>query len=75
MQIITQWKFAKIVVKNLSILGRGGYQVISVLTFYSDDPSSNPAVIYSFYYVNCLKKDENKQKEAGNGPFLKKLFL
>ena len=25
-------------------MGRGGSQVVSVLAFYSDDPSSNPAV-------------------------------
>ena len=31
------------------ILGRGGRgQVVSVLAFYSDDPSSNPADAYSF---------------------------
>ena len=28
-------------------LGRGGGQVVSVLAFYSDDPSSNPAEVYS----------------------------
>ena len=25
------------------MLGRGGGQVVSMLAFYSDDPSSNPA--------------------------------
>ena len=30
------------------ILGRGGGQGVSVLTFYSDDPSSNPAKVYNF---------------------------
>ena len=30
-------------------LGRGGGQVVSVLAFYSDDPSSNPADDYSFF--------------------------
>ena len=29
-------------------LGRGGGQMVSVLTFYSDDSSSNPAEAYSF---------------------------
>ena len=29
-------------------MGRGGCQVVSVLTFYSDDPSSNPTEAYSF---------------------------
>ena len=32
---------------------RGG-QVVSVLAFYSDDLSSNPAVVYSFYSVKWL---------------------
>ena len=30
-------------------VGRGGGQVVSVLTFHSDDPSSNPAEAYSFF--------------------------
>ena len=29
-------------------MGRGGDQVVNVLTFYLDDPSSNPAEAYSF---------------------------
>ena len=29
-------------------MGRGGGQVVSVLAFYSDHPSSNPAEAYSF---------------------------
>ena len=29
-------------------LGRGGGHVVSVLAFYSDDLSSNPADVYSF---------------------------
>ena len=33
-------------VKNVLLLGRGGGQVVSVLTFYSDDTSLNPAEIY-----------------------------
>ena len=46
-------------------LGRGGGQVVSVLTFYSDDT----AEAYSFLFEN----NENEQKEAGAGPvFLKK---
>ena len=35
--------------------GCGGGQVVSVLAFYSDDPSSNPAKV-SYYSVNCLKR-------------------
>ena len=38
----------------------------------SDDPSSNPAGVYSFYSVKCLKKNENKRKkEAADGSFYK----
>ena len=49
--------------------GRGGGQVVSVLALYSNDPSSNPAEAYSFYSKICVWKNENKQKEAGVGPF------
>ena len=31
------------------IHGRDGGQVVSVLSFYSDDPSTNPAEAYSFF--------------------------
>ena len=43
----------------------------SVLTFYSDDTSSDPAEVYSFSVKFVLEKNKNKQKEAGVGPFLK----
>ena len=37
--------------------GRGGGQVVIVLAFYCDDPSSNPAEAYSFFLQNlCLKR-------------------
>ena len=32
--------------------GRGGGQVVSVLTFYSDNSSSNPAETYRFLLKN-----------------------
>ena len=35
-------------------MGRGGGQVVSVLAFYSDDPSSNPADVYSFFCKICV---------------------
>ena len=35
--------------KKLLMLGRGGGQVVSLLAFYSDDPSSNPAEAYSVW--------------------------
>ena len=50
-------------------MGRGGGQVVSVLSFYSDDPSSNPAEAYIFTAKFVFEKNENKQKEAGVGPF------
>ena len=34
--------------------GRGGGQVVSVLAFYSDDPSSNPADAYTFFCKVCI---------------------
>ena len=36
-------------------MGGGGGQVVSVLAFYSVDPSSNPAEVNSFNSLNCLK--------------------
>ena len=54
-------------------LGCGGGLVVSVLAFYSDDPSSIPAEVYNFFCKIVVEKNENKQKEAGVGPiFLKK---
>ena len=41
--------------------------MVSALAFYSDDLSSNPAELYNFYSVNCLKRT----KRNGDGPFLK----
>ena len=40
-------------------LGPGGGQVVSVLVFYSDDPSSNPAEAYSFFCKICVWKEQN----------------
>ena len=39
----------------------------SVLAFYSDNPSSNSAEAYSFSAKFVIKKNENKQIEAGVG--------
>ena len=47
----------------------GGGQIVSVLAFYYNDPSSNPADAYSFSVKSVFDKNENKQKEAGVGPF------
>ena len=46
--------------------------MVSVLAFYSEDPSSNPAEAYSFFCNVVFEKNENKQKEAGVGPLSKK---
>ena len=46
-------------------MGRGDGLVVSVPTFYSDYPSSNPAG----YLINFLyKKIKINEKEAGVGP-------
>ena len=47
--------------------------MVSVLAFYSDDPSSNPADAYSFSVKFVFEKDENKQNEAGVGTFFKNI--
>ena len=49
-------------------LGCGGGLVVSVLAFYSDDPSSIPAEVYNFFCKIVVEKNENRQKEAGVGP-------
>ena len=49
--------------------------MVSVLAFYSDDPSSNPADAYSFSVKIVFDKNENKQKGAEVGPFLVTLEL
>ena len=54
--------------------GCGGDQVVSVLTFYSDDPSSNPAEVYNFPVKLLLKRTKINKKEAGFLFFLKKNF-
>ena len=52
--------------------GCGGGQVVSVLAFYSDDPSSNPAEVYNFSVKLLLKRMKINKKEAGVGPFFLK---
>ena len=46
--------------------------MVSVLAFYSDNPSSIPAEIYNFFCRIVVERNENKQKGAGVGPFLNK---
>ena len=43
--------------------------MVSVLAFFSNGPSTNPAEVYSFSVKFVFEKNENKQKEAGVGPF------
>ena len=47
--------------------------MVSVLPFYSDDLSSNPADSYSFSVIFVFEKNENKQKRPGLAHFLKAL--
>ena len=64
------WRHLKVKgYKNWSKLGRG--QVVSVVAFYSDDPSSNPAEVYRFDSVNCLKITENKLERGWGWPIKK----
>ena len=68
------YAFSFNLVQQLSVLrGRGGGEVVRVLAFDSDDPSSNPAEANSFFSVKFVfDKNKSKQKVAGVGPFFKK---
>ena len=46
--------------------------MVSVLAFYSDDPSSNTVEAYGFFCEIVFEKNENKQKEAEVVRFFKK---
>ena len=49
--------------------GRGGGQVVSVLAFYSDNPSSDPTDAYNFFSVKFVfEKNENNKKRPRVGP-------
>ena len=45
--------------------------MVTVLTFYSNNPSSNPNEVYKFSEMIFAEKNENKQKNTGVGQFLK----
>ena len=45
---------------------RPGGPVVSVLTYYSNDPSSNPAEANSFFCKMLFEMNENKQKELAH---------
>ena len=51
--------------KDLQYQGRGGGLVVSVLAFYSDNPSSNPAGYFKKFLYEKTKIIKN---EAGFGP-------
>ena len=55
-----------------TILCCGGGQVVCMLAFPSNDPSSNPTEVHTSYCVKIGSKDENMQKEAGNDTFKKR---
>ena len=46
--------------------------MVSVLAFYSDDPSSNLAEVYNVSVKLLLKRTKISKKEAGVGPFFLK---
>ena len=48
-------------------------QVVSVLAIYSVNPSSNPAEVYCFISINCLKRMKINKNARGWHILLKKL--
>ena len=52
------FSFSNIGSQTSSRQGGGGGQVVSVLAFYSDDPSLNPAAAYSFFCKICVWKEQ-----------------
>ena len=51
--------------KSLHKLGRDGGLVVSVLAFYSDDPSLIPAEFYNFSVKLLLKRTKINKKRSG----------
>ena len=49
-------------------MGQGGDQVVSVLAFYSDDLSLDPAEAYSFFCKNCVWKRPKVYKKGRGWP-------
>ena len=43
--------------------------MVSVLAFYSNDPSSNLTEVYNFSVINVFERNENIEKEARIDPF------
>ena len=49
--------------------------MVSVLAFYSDNPSSNPAEVHNFSVKLLLKRTKINKKRPGFGPFFKKNLI
>ena len=47
---------------NYTLSGHGGGQVVSVLAFYSDNPSSNPAGVDNFSVILLLIRLREKKR-------------
>ena len=58
--------------KIMKTEGCGGGLVVSVLAFYSDDPSSIPAEVYNFSVKLLLKRTKINKKRPGLAQFKKK---
>ena len=54
---------------SFMVLGSGDGQVVSMLAFFSVDPSSNPGEVYSFSSVNYLKRTKINKKRTGMAHF------
>ena len=76
------WKFAERMTRlvnydrvmfKILTLGRGGAQVVTVVAFFSDDPSSNPPEAFSFFCNIVFEKNEHKQKRGRAWPTFKTL--
>ena len=46
--------------------------MVSMLAFYSDDPSSKPTDVYSFSVKFMFEKNENKQERGRDWPIKKR---
>ena len=55
-------------------MSRGGGQVVSVLTFYSDNLSSNPTVAYTLFCNICVGKEQKLTKRGRFGTFKKRSY-
>ena len=49
-------------------MGRGGGRTVIVLTLYSNNPSSNPAEAYSYFFKICVWKEQILTKKGWRWP-------